>query len=530
MLKITSNGEALVVEGTGNIFYPNNATLEIPYNSIILVVDDSDMATFRSASNNDVLFSGIISDITIDGEAVTRDTIVEAFSAISNVASGGSGGGSVDAYTKAQSDARYAKKSDLESVVSDLGDTDTKVDQIEGQIGEIETAIDNKQDTLISGANIKTINNQSLLGSGNITIEGGSGSSTGTTYEIPNTLFTVLYDKFNSNGTDRAMGYSYYKKDLTDLVSFSFADLKLGDILKDMTQSYVVLTFKGILGGKSIIGGIWQFQPNKAPRMIYIYEDTFQLYIQSMLPSTKITQDNDVDYTGGEVDLSDYYTKEETSNLLSVKADNSTVNILQAQVSTLNQNKQDELVSGTNIKTINGNSILGPGDITISGGEDVDLSDYYTKEQVDAMGEELTTQINSKLPIDSFNQWSEDVASKSYVNNMVSEVGTELDAMGETLTDEINSKLSIDAFDQWKENAATKDYVDNKIAEIPSVDLSDYATKEELEAKADSDNVYTKNEVDTLFNNYIKTYTEDEFEALTDEEKNDGIIFITNNN
>lgn len=32
-----------------------------------------------------------------------------------------------------------------------------------------------KQETLVSGENIKTINNQSILGSGNITIEGGSG-------------------------------------------------------------------------------------------------------------------------------------------------------------------------------------------------------------------------------------------------------------------------------------------------------------------------------------------------------------------
>lgn len=35
-----------------------------------------------------------------------------------------------------------------------------------------------KQDTLVSGNNIKTINGQSILGSGNITIEGGSGGST----------------------------------------------------------------------------------------------------------------------------------------------------------------------------------------------------------------------------------------------------------------------------------------------------------------------------------------------------------------
>ena len=35
---------------------------------------------------------------------------------------------------------------------------------------------DSKQDLLISGTNIKTINNNSLLGSGNITIQGGGGS------------------------------------------------------------------------------------------------------------------------------------------------------------------------------------------------------------------------------------------------------------------------------------------------------------------------------------------------------------------
>lgn len=38
--------------------------------------------------------------------------------------------------------------------------------------------IEAKQDKLISGTNIKTINNTSLLGSGNITIEGGGGGGT----------------------------------------------------------------------------------------------------------------------------------------------------------------------------------------------------------------------------------------------------------------------------------------------------------------------------------------------------------------
>ena len=39
-------------------------------------------------------------------------------------------------------------------------------------------ALDNKQDTLVSGTNIKTINNTSLLGSGNIPISGGETSTT----------------------------------------------------------------------------------------------------------------------------------------------------------------------------------------------------------------------------------------------------------------------------------------------------------------------------------------------------------------
>ena len=44
-------------------------------------------------------------------------------------------------------------------------------------IEQIENEINKKQDKLISGQNIKTINNQSLLGEGNIHIEGGSGGT-----------------------------------------------------------------------------------------------------------------------------------------------------------------------------------------------------------------------------------------------------------------------------------------------------------------------------------------------------------------
>lgn len=78
---------------------------------------------------------------------------------------------------------------------------------------EINLAIDNvigdKQDLLISGENIKTINNNSILGSGNISIQGGGGSVIGTgsfrinaqghlIVELPDGVDNPYY--INSNG------------------------------------------------------------------------------------------------------------------------------------------------------------------------------------------------------------------------------------------------------------------------------------------------------------------------------------------
>lgn len=53
---------------------------------------------------------------------------------------------------------------------------------------EVDTALATKQATLVSGTNIKTINNESILGSGNIDIQGGGGSTytAGTNISITN--------------------------------------------------------------------------------------------------------------------------------------------------------------------------------------------------------------------------------------------------------------------------------------------------------------------------------------------------------
>lgn len=69
--------------------------------------------------------------------------------------------------------------SKIKSIFATKAEIDDIIDVIEDNEEVVASALNdlntNKQDTLISGTNIKTINNQSLLGEGNISISGGSG-------------------------------------------------------------------------------------------------------------------------------------------------------------------------------------------------------------------------------------------------------------------------------------------------------------------------------------------------------------------
>lgn len=112
------------------------------------------------------------------------------------------------------------------------------------------------------------------------------------------------------------------------------------------------------------------------------------------------------------VDLSNYYTKPETVSLLNNYATKTYVqeqisNIEAGSVDLTNYYTKDQvdakipdttglasktwvenkgyLTTHQPLKTINGESIVGTGNITISGGS-ADLSNYYTKEQIDAKG------------------------------------------------------------------------------------------------------------------------------------------------
>lgn len=169
-----------------------------------------------------------------------------------------------------------------------------------------------KQAQLVSGSTIKTVNNESLLGSGNINIE-GTQYSAGTGIDITNDIISNEITSYN---------------DLTDLPNIP---TKTSDLIND--SDYVDendLSEVAFTGSYNSLG------------------DT------PIIPDSTSQLTND-------------------SGFIDNTVNNLTNYMLTTDINTALGNKQDTLISGTNIKTINNNSLLGSGDITISGGTPTDV-------------------------------------------------------------------------------------------------------------------------------------------------------------
>ena len=180
----------------------------------------------------------------------------------------------------------------------------------------------------------------------------------------------------------------------------------------------------------------------------------------------------DIQASTGETDLSDYYTKEE-------------INETFATIEQLNE-KQNALISGENIKTINGNSLLGSGDITITGSGDVDLSNYYNKTEVDG-------KLDTKLDISTYNSDKSGFATKTELSdyltisgaaetyqpkgNYLTEIPTEYVTESE-LSESLSNKLDVSAYTQDKSTFALKSEIPTDY--VSDSDLVNYALKTEI--------------------------------------------------
>lgn len=142
-----------------------------------------------------------------------------------------------------------------------------------------------KQDTLVSGTNIKTINNQSLLGSGNIQIDGGVQSVNGQTG-------VVVLDAEDVGALPSSTSIPTKTSDLTNdsgFITNSYHDSTKQDVISDLST---------IRSGASL--GTTSIQPN---------DNVSELT-------------NDAGYLTSHQSLSNYYNKTETDTLLNAKQDN----------------------------------------------------------------------------------------------------------------------------------------------------------------------------------------------------------------
>lgn len=136
MINITKQGNNVIVTSDNpNSFHIGNGELSVPLNTIYYVLDDeSDFIQFNSTEEGRILFNGTIGQIQVNGNIVNRENILMELDNVFNSAATGGEGGTAGVLA------------------------------INGYDGYI---------------NLKSINGQSLIGSGNIEIEGGGSSTAG---------------------------------------------------------------------------------------------------------------------------------------------------------------------------------------------------------------------------------------------------------------------------------------------------------------------------------------------------------------
>ena len=341
-------------------------------------------------------------------------------------------------------------KTTLTGLVSDNTTIKSNITTLQSDVASLKTDntqnktdIATKQDKLVSGTNIKTINGESILGSGSIAISGGSGLASpwiseekcigitdnqGFYMGLLNVFGSALYGEivYDSNNSDHpplaecVMGLSC--DDTTnDIILFSDTEtnvnslvslpedfktrsqiINLGDIATKqdkLVSGTNIKTINGesILGSGSIAisGGSGLASPWISEEKCIGITDNQGFYMGllnvfgSALYGEIVYDSNNSDHpplaecvmglscddtTNDIILFSD--TETNVNSLVSLPEDFKT----RSQIINLGDiaTKQDKLVSGTNIKTINGESILGSGNITISGGSGSEMPPLYS--------------------------------------------------------------------------------------------------------------------------------------------------------
>lgn len=89
MIQLSKSGSTVTFTFDENSGYLQNGTIDVPVNSLSLILDESDMATFRKSASNDIFVSALVGDFGMSKSEL------EAWYKANMVGSTGGGGGTV---------------------------------------------------------------------------------------------------------------------------------------------------------------------------------------------------------------------------------------------------------------------------------------------------------------------------------------------------------------------------------------------------------------------------------------------------
>lgn len=359
MVNISKFGDsAIKFTFTDNDHYLFNGEIEVPINSLLLVLDESDMATFKKI-DGDPFVSFLISNSNFASKSD-----LENFYIANMVGSGNSESGITSGDVESMIEASLQDYYDIDEIDAALsGKADSSA-----VTEAITAAVSGKADTSAITTSITSASTDTQVPSAKAVYDALQESGGGGVSESAFTSYSAATDARISED-----------EEVTAAALNALNDGKQDTLIagSGITISGNVISAEGGNLVIELTQAEYDALVDKDPNAFYIITDATA------------------------VDLSNYYTKSETSGA--------------TQISTALASKQDTLVSGTNIKTINNESILGSGNITIEGGGGGKAVSGGTNISI-TTGETADT-INCTLPISSIQGYNGIIVGKSSYGN-----------------------------------------------------------------------------------------------------------------